>query len=114
MYNNAILPADSLTYRPTFWSFAMFHQNSRRDFLKALSISGSALSLSAVSYSRVMGANERLRVASVGTGGKGWSDLNGVAASPQVQVVALCNIDSSYKHLGQAAEKFPQARQYAD
>ncbi len=92
----------------------MSHQNCRRDFLKALSIAGSAISLSAVSYSRVLGANERLRVASVGTGGKGWSDLNGVAASPQVQVVALCNIDSSYKHLGQAAEKFPQARQYAD
>ena len=92
----------------------MFHQSLRRSFFKTLAITGSSLAFPAVSYSRVLGANERLRVASVGTGGKGWSDLNGVAASPNVQVVALCNIDQSYKHLGQAAEKFPQARQYAD
>ena len=53
-------------------------------------------------------------IASVGTGGKGWSDLLGVAASPEVQVIGVCDIDSSVNHLGQAAEKYPAARQYAD
>jgi predicted dehydrogenase len=87
---------------------------SRRGFMRRVAIAGSALALPAVSYSRVFGANERLNLAAVGTGGKGASDLNGVAASPAVQVVALCDIDSSQKHLGWAAEKYTQAKQLAD
>lgn len=89
-------------------------KTTRRQFVKALGIAGTALAMPAFSYSKVLGANERLRVASVGTGGKGWSDLTGVAASPAVEVVALCNIDSSKDHLGRAAEKYPQASKYAD
>jgi predicted dehydrogenase len=87
---------------------------SRRRFVRSAAVAGTALALPAVSYSRVLGANDRLNLASVGTGGKGASDLNGVAASPAVQVVALCDIDSSQKHLGWAAEKYPQARQFTD
>ena len=41
-------------------------------------------------------------------------NLNRVAASPDVEVLALCNIDSSAKHLGQAAERYSAARQYDD
>lgn len=92
----------------------MVHNPSRRQFVKRLGIASTALALPALSYSRVLGANDRLRIASVGTGGQGWSDLNAVAASPAVEVAALCNIDSSAEHLGRAAEKFPQARQFAD
>ncbi len=87
---------------------------SRRSFLKSATVAGAAISLNAVQYSRVYGANSRFGIASIGTGGKGWSDLNGVAASPNVQVIALCDIDNSAKHLGQAAEKYRSARQYAD
>jgi predicted dehydrogenase len=87
---------------------------SRRQFAKRIAIAASALALPAVSYSRVLGANSRLRIASVGTGGKGWSDLNGVAASSAVEVVALCDIDSSKAHLGQAAERYAHARTYDD
>ena len=79
---------------------------TRRSFLKSATMAGAAVSLNALQYSRVYGANSRLGIASVGTGGKGWSDLNGVAASPDVEVIALCDIDSSAKHLGQAAEKY--------
>ncbi len=87
---------------------------SRRSFLKSSTLAGAAISLPAIQYSRVYGANNRLGIASIGTGGKGWSDLTGVAASPNVQVIALCNIDSSAQHLGQAIEKYPAARQYED
>ncbi len=87
---------------------------TRRSFVRNVALAGSALALPAASYSRVYGANEKLNLGSIGTGGKGTSDLNGVAASPAVQVVALCNIDSSKQHLGWAVEKYPQARQYAD
>lgn len=87
---------------------------SRRDFLRSATVAGTALGLSASSYSRVYGANERLNLAAIGTGGKGESDLNGVAASSAVQVVALCDIDSSKKHLGWAAEKYKGARKVTD
>ncbi len=88
--------------------------SDRRSFFKQSLLAGSMLALPAVQYGRVWGANSRLGIASVGTGGKGWGDLTGVAASPQVQVIGLCNIDSSEKHLGQAAVQYPAARQYAD
>lgn len=92
----------------------MNRNTSRRQFVKTVGLATTALALPAFSYSKVLGANDRLRVASVGTGGKGWSDLTGVAASPAVEVVALCDIDSSTNHLGRAAEKYSQAKTYAD
>ncbi|MEO9589966.1 Gfo/Idh/MocA family protein [Rhodopirellula bahusiensis] len=92
----------------------MRHVKNRRSFMKSAAIAGSAITLPALQYSRVYGANDRLQIASVGTGGKGWSDLLGVAASPQVEVAGLCDIDSSAKHLGQAADRFTAARQYDD
>src|SRR5437588_6534672 len=84
---------------------------SRRQFLQQAS---AATALTAVSWSRVLGANERLRLASVGVGGKGWSDLTSVAASPHVNVVALCDIDQTAQHLGRAVEKYPQAKTFTD
>lgn len=89
-------------------------RTTRRRFLKQVAVAGTGLSVSAVSWSRVYGANDRLNVASIGTGGKGWSDLTGVAASPQVQIAALCDVDESNQHLGRAAEKYPQARRFSD
>ncbi len=89
-------------------------RSSRRAFLKQSLIAGSSVAFTAASWNRVLGANEKLNIASVGTGGKGWSDLLGVAASPHVNVVALCDIDESKPHLGQAAEKFPAAKRFFD
>ena len=87
---------------------------SRRQFLKHSLALSAGVALSAASHRRVLGANSRLRVASIGTGGKGWSDLTATAASNRVQVVALCDIDESKAHLGQAAEKYPDAQKYTD
>jgi predicted dehydrogenase len=75
---------------------------------------GAVASFPAVSWARVAGSNSRLRIASVGTGGKGWGDLTETAKSPMVDVAALCNIDDSPKHLGQAAMKYPDAARYVD
>jgi predicted dehydrogenase len=84
---------------------------SRRRFLRGV---GGAAALTAAGWSRVLGANEQLRLASVGVGGKGWSDLTGVAASPKVTVAALCDIDDTAQHMGRAAEKFPAAARFTD
>ncbi|MFO0917534.1 MAG: Gfo/Idh/MocA family oxidoreductase [Planctomycetaceae bacterium] len=91
----------------------MSRPSSRRAFLKHSLVAGAA-TWTAASWSRVYGANSRLKIASVGTGGKGWSDLTATAASPQVEVTALCDIDESKNFLGQAAEKYPQAQRFTD
>jgi predicted dehydrogenase len=83
---------------------------SRRSFLQT----GAASVLTAASWSRVYGANEKLRLASVGTGGKGKSDLSEVAKSPHVSVFAICDIDESKEHIGWAAEAFPDAVRFTD
>ena len=72
-----------------------------------------AASLSALNWTRAAEAG-KLRVASVGVGGKGWSDLTEVAASPQVEIVALCDIDESPEFLGQAVKRFPRAKVFTD
>ncbi len=92
----------------------MAAQLSRRRFLQNTVAAGGAAALTTLSWSRVWGANERLRVASIGVEGKGWSDHSEVAASRHVEIVALCDVDEDAKHLGKAAEKYPQAKRYTD
>jgi predicted dehydrogenase len=87
---------------------------SRRRFLHNTLAAGGAASLTALSWSRAWGTNERLRVATVGVEGKGWSDHTSVAASPHVEIVALCDVDEGAGHLGKAAEKYPHAKRYTD
>lgn len=75
---------------------------------------GIAVGLSARGWTRAFGANERVRIASIGCGGKGFSDLLDTAKSPHADVVALCDIDESKGHLGNAVEKFPMAKTFTD
>ena len=91
----------------------MSRRTSRRVFLQSMALSGVTLPYVA---RRSWGAspNGKLNVASVGVGGKGWSDLTSITASPNVNIVALCDVDESEKHLGQAALKFPEAKRYTE
>src|SRR5262245_45779706 len=86
---------------------------SRRQFLRRAAATGAALPF-AYNWLRAAGANERLNVAAVGCGGRGGADLTGAAESPNVNIVALCDIDDSPSHLGKAADKFPRARALTD
>ena len=60
--------------------------------------------------------NEKVNLAAVGVGGKGWSDING--ASQGHNVVAFCDVDTQPPNrkggYAAAAKKWPQARRYAD
>src|SRR5205807_944994 len=56
------------------------------------------------------GANGRLRVAGIGVGGKGSSDIE--QAGALMDVVALCDIDE--QRLGQRATTWPKARRFSD
>src|SRR5437879_257335 len=83
---------------------------SRRGFLQGVAFAGAT----AGGWSRVLGANERLRVAAIGVSGKGWSDHTSVAASPHVEIVALCDVDEGPEHLGRGAARYPKAERFND
>ena len=91
----------------------MMSHLSRRSFLKTAAIGGLALP-ALVRSPAYAAANEKLNLAAVGVGGKGWSDLTSIAASPHVNVVAICDIDESKDFLGRAAEKYPKAKRFTD
>ena len=87
---------------------------SRRLFLHATGAAGLGYFLTAPAESagRVAGAADRLRVAGIGVGGKGRSDIE--HAGELMDVVALCDVDEADGHLGGAARKFPKARTFTD
>lgn len=86
---------------------------SRRTFLAA---SAAAASLAALPACSTFGGKRRtsgrLRHAAIGCGGMGGVDLANISSHPDVDVVALCDVDAGTLH--KAAEKFPNARLYRD
>lgn len=64
----------------------------------------------AVSARRVFGANDKIRVAGIGIGGKGASDIE--QAAKVMDVVALCDIDD--QRLDGAGAKWPSAKKFFD
>ena len=87
----------------------------RRGFLKS---SGSAVAaMSAASYSRVKGANDRLAVGVVGLRGRGKSHIAAFLNNPGAEVTALCDIDQAVLERATAATRKEQNRkpdEYAD
>ena len=76
---------------------------TRRQFAKNLLAGGTAMTLTNVASSRVLGANDEIRVGVVGTGGRGsHTHIPELEAVPGVSVVAVCDADRS--RLGKAAE----------
>jgi predicted dehydrogenase len=92
--------------------FAMSQHISRRRALQvgAAGTLGYLFTGPTASVMRAVGANERLRVAGIGVGGKGASDIT--QAGQVMEVVALCDIDE--QRLGQRAASFPSAKTYYD
>ncbi len=64
----------------------------------------------AASVARALGANEKIRLAGIGIGGKGSSDID--QAGGLMQVVALCDIDDV--RLADKAKKWPDAKTFFD
>jgi predicted dehydrogenase len=48
----------------------------------------------------------------VGTDGQGWSDLSNISTHRNVNITAICDVDTS--RMAKAAAKFPNARKYQD
>jgi predicted dehydrogenase len=77
------------------------HPNSRRDFIKkttaataAVSLSGILPSMSAKSYGRILGANERIAVSVMGVNSRGKALASNFARQQNCDVLHICDVDS--------------------
>ncbi|HYE17099.1 MAG TPA: Gfo/Idh/MocA family oxidoreductase, partial [Tepidisphaeraceae bacterium] len=86
---------------------------SRRSVLRASAVAASAAAIGFpyVITANVRGANDKIRIAGVGVGGKGASDLD-QAASAGGEVVAVCDVDSN--QTAAKLKKYPSAKAYKD
>jgi predicted dehydrogenase len=82
----------------------------RRDFLRGAAQGVAALS--AVSYSRVLGANDRVVLGVIGPGDRGQHVMSLFQEAAQVEVAALCDVFSD--HIDQAKKKAPNAKGFSD
>ena len=68
--------------------------------------------MSAVSYSRVLGAADRVRLGLIGCGGRGRSVMGAFQQNASIDVTAVCDVYSS--RIDQAQEKAPDAKGFSD
>jgi predicted dehydrogenase len=94
--------------RPCY-AFGMTTRSTRREFAKGAAASAFAFQFVPRS---AWGANERVRVASIGVGGKGAGEVQD-AASNGAQIVALCDVDRMQR-TNKVTREFPQAKFYQD
>jgi predicted dehydrogenase len=70
--------------------------STRRNFIKTASViaAGSMLPLDAISIARLnIAPSDKIQVALVGGNSMGWSDLSSFLKNPEVECVALCDVD---------------------
>lgn len=80
----------------------MNEQINRRDFVKKAGLGAMGLALLPSLQGKVA-ASDRLRIAHIGLGGMGNSHMKWFAALPEVEIVALCDVDEL--HLGETLKK---------
>ena len=77
----------------------------RRKFLKTAAAGATALAMTATSYGRVVGANERISIGQIGCGNRGFgAHMAGVhkhAQAENVEIIAVCDVWT--EHLRRAA-----------
>jgi predicted dehydrogenase len=92
----------------------MARRISRREMLAASAASAASVGFfhlaPAVSAARIQGSNQKLRVAGIGVGGKGSSDIDD--AGSLMEVVALCDVDEN--QLAPKVKKWPEAKKFFD
>ena len=89
----------------------MTTKTTRRSFIKRTV--SAAVTLPFILSSRARGdSGRKLRHASIGTARRGQQDLDALTTHPDIEIVALCDVDR--KFLEEAAKRFPKARLYRD
>ena len=79
----------------------------RRDWIR-----GAAVALTAASYNRVLGANDKMNLGVIGCGDRGELDLSQFQKDPNVNVAALCDVYST--KIDKLRGKAPNAKDYKD
>ncbi len=88
----------------------------RRSFLKAGAMAAAGLA-TAASAKRVMGANERIRIAVIGLRGRGWDHVKGYKPIEGVDIAYFCDVDENVlrKRLADADKLgIPKPQTYVD
>ena len=68
--------------------------------------------MSALSYSRIYGANDKMRLGLIGAGERGRGDMGKFQLNPAVDVVAVCDIYA--ESIDKAQQKAPNAKAFSD
>ena len=88
---------------------------SRRYFIVGSALLAAGCSTSALprrrGRTRRVSPNERLNVAGIGAGGKGWGDILHCADAGE-NIVAICDVD--WERAAPMFDKFPEAKRYRD
>ncbi len=99
---------------------------SRRDFLKTGSVAAAGLMLGGLSPLEALGANqrrnaaakvapvERVRLACIGIGNRGWDLVREFGKTGLCDIVALCDVDLDADFCQNAIQAHPNAKRYRD
>lgn len=88
---------------------------SRRKFIKEASLAATSFMIvprHVLGGPDFIAPSDKLNIAGIGVGGKGTSDLSSFAKSPNVNIVALCDVDD--REAVKSRESFPKAPYYHD
>jgi len=91
------------------------NKSSRRDFLKTAATAAAAFM---IVPRHVLGGNgfiapsDKLQVAGIGVGGKGFSDINAFHDSGKADLAFLCDVDD--RRAAGALKRYPKAKYYKD
>ncbi|MFO7904827.1 MAG: Gfo/Idh/MocA family oxidoreductase [Pirellulaceae bacterium] len=76
----------------------MRHTSSRREFLKQASFTTAAFGMTAASYARVAGANDRISIGVIGCGGRGrGAHMKGVHAHQDAQNIEITAVADPWR-----------------
>ncbi len=84
----------------------MLTNTTRRNLLRG------AAAMSALSYSRIYGANDKMRLGLIGSGERGRGDMGKFQKNPDVDVVAVCDVYA--ESIDKAKQLAPNARTFSD
>lgn len=87
---------------------------SRRDFLKSTSLAAAGFFIVPrhVLGRGFVAPSDKLRIAGIGAGGKGESDLFEFSKSPNADIAFLCDVDD--RQIKKSVDRFPKAKRYYD
>ena len=90
------------------------NKQSRRKFIRNSAVAGAGFFIVPrhVIGRGFIAPSDKLRIAGIGAGGKGTSDLAEFAKSPNVSIVALCDVDD--RQAVKSRQSFPNAPYYKD